>query len=436
MAYTPAGFPMLFVVLVLSFLTSIADSTKPMVRDDAWKSVVIEQNGQVVELNEALFDKSGEPTVRDGGDSLIALDSAGGFSDEIKKLQDDVQQIVNTSFADGKVTDEVKMLATFMSTLVVDLQNRIDKASQDGVSMLGTVYGQFQVCEDTRGTAEQVQNVKALAYTNYSTAHKSCRHMEARKFTKHAQCVDALAPLVALQEDKTAAFHLAQASADNVGNHKQGAELEDFGHEPTLDYITRLAKSFEDLHADFTDKLAAKDTATQNADGQAAACDQNLTAHETNKKDCDKTQEDMDNSACAYALKINSVCDAHTACIAATQYQYTTAVSAAQGASKLRQDEYEASDRIECMLRVLTESTGGTVDKTQIDACSNYPVDVDHLVLEITESPVASMCVKATPHGTTTFPCNDAYKAKEYKDYPLEAPVQECSVCSALAIQQ
>lgn len=122
-------------------------------------------------------------------------------------------------------------------------------------------------------------------------------------------------------------------------------------------------------------------------------CDPILEDEKKKAEECNDKDEDKKGKLCAFYTTVKGICKAFEDCNAAARLAYENAKAKIIIQVADRKVEWEALERIKCMLGAFGTSEDGTTSKSTINACRKADHDTSHLDITFHELPPPVECL-------------------------------------------
>merc|ERR1740129_1415579 len=139
------------------------------------------------------------------------------------------------------------------------------------------------------------------------------------------------------------------------------------------------------------------------------------------KQECHGKQTALESATCSYVSKVNSTCESFATCANTLADSFDTQKLSVETLEQQRKVEWNATERLLCLLDVYGSS--GDVDATKLQTCQHIADNTSHLNLVYPTIPRPSPCAALLPH-----PCDADYTQAEYGG--LDAPAGKCTPCA------
>jgi len=304
---------------------------------------------------------------------------------------------------------------------ILQMQDSIRAAHTSAQQILTNFDGDFSGCSTAKSTGESeatsLENIKK----GHSDDHKACRTAEKSAHDQFSSCESNLNNM---QGAKDSSCQLYANAARTPGC---GAIAPNPG-ETWKSYVTRAATWFESerdsyLHKEEvcnndTAKLQAQTTTCTGSDGSGGQ----KKEHEDKKDECDATQSQLETATCSYVTKVDGTCESFASCQNTVVDGYEAQLTGIQTLEHQRQVEWNATERLLCMLGAY--GADGSVDATKLQTCQLIGDNTSHLNLVYpTAASRPGSCPDLLPH-----PCEADYISQEYSG--LHAPAKACTPCA------
>lgn len=143
---------------------------------------------------------------------------------------------------------------------------------------------------------------------------------------------------------------------------------------------------------------------------------------EDKRQECDDFQGQLESATCAYVSKVDDTCESFATCTNSLVDALDGQVAAIQAAETQRKVEWNATERLLCLLGAY--GADGGVNASRLQTCQHVAENTSHLNLNYpTPTARPSPCPDLLHH-----PCGDDYTAEEYGG--LDAPAATCTPCT------
>jgi len=295
-------------------------------------------------------------------------------------------------------------------------------AHKESQKELDKLIAQVHNCDKARNTAFGGVNKQLKQYKKFSPLHKSCRGLEAVKFTSSTACHEELQDKKKIKDLKCSEF--AEVAA-KVGNEQANAQIVKKGASESVDsYVRRItatvcggAKGKGGMLYIFLMHKARCNKASKEYKKMKKSCIHKRKAYVGKKTECNNLQDQMDYSACQRTVLVKDACEGYAECYQTKLGAYEEAMHAVRKEEKDRKSEWRALKRMDCLISSFLD---GKVSDHEVTACKKKAYDTNHLIINYPKIPKLRMC--SVPD---LYPSTPAYKRAEFSPLPALAKGKE-----------
>lgn len=330
-----------------------------------------------------------EPLAQDANaeiDSEIGKLTSNAASDW--KSAEDVEHVVlnmlNSSVTPG-MADLVGQIGAMIEN---DMKPKVLKEHNDTVALLEQLFAAFKTCTTQRSTAEETGNLDDLqnAAKGAKSNVDSCEQEKEGMKGPVQECNETLPVLDQLADSDCKAKDEAEKNPDAMICDPTVADSYET-------WINRLEEYFEGELGHVAEKVEKCDNATKDAAKKKEECDPILEDEKKKAEECNDKDEDKKGKLCAFYTTVKGICKAFEDCNAAARLAYENAKAKIIIQVADRKVEWEALERIKCMLGAFGTSEDGTTSKSTINACRKADHDTSHLDITFHELPPPVECL-------------------------------------------
>jgi len=304
---------------------------------------------------------------------------------------------------------------------ITQMQDSIRAAHTSAQQTLTGFGDDFVGCNTAKTTGESEAASLDTTMRGHSSAHATCRTQQRSAHDGHTACETTVASM------QIAADTSCQLYQDSMREPGCGAIPPNPG-ETWESYVTRAATWFADERDSFMHKKEVCNNATAALDAQRLTCvgtdgsGGQQREFEDKRQECDDIQGQLESATCAYVSRVDDTCESFATCTNSLVDALEEQVADIEALETQRKVEWNATERLLCMLGVY--GADGGVNATRLQTCQHHADNTSHLNLSYpSPTPRPSPCPDLLPH-----PCGDTYTAQEYGS--LDAAAGTCTPCT------
>jgi len=312
------------------------------------------------------------------------------------------------------LADLVAQIRPFIS----QMQGSINVAHDSAQQALTKLGSDISGCNTAKATGDAEASSLDTTRQSHSNDHKSCR---TRQKTANDDLASCQVTLTALEEAKKSSCQLYEDAKKTPGCGGIPATA----GETWESYVSRAATWFVQERDTFMNKKDVCNNDTAKVDDQRTLCSGASATlkkvFDDTKQECHDKQTKLESATCSYVSKVNSTCNSFATCANTYADSFDTQKSSVETLENQRKVEWNATERLLCLLDVYGSS--GDVDATKLQTCQHIADNTSHLNLVYPTIPRPSPCAAISPH-----PCDADYIQAEYGS--LDAPAGNCTPCA------
>jgi len=316
------------------------------------------------------------------------------------------------------LTDLVDQIKPFIR----QMQDSINNAHSSAQQNLNNMGSGFTGCNDAKSSGDAQAADLENTTSSHSRDHKACRTRQKTADDNYNACDSTL------QAEKGAKDSSCQVYEDSKLEPGCHAIPPNDG-ETWEQYVTRAAIWFPQTRDTFLHNKEVCENNTKKWEDQRDIClGPNGSGGGLKKilddttEECDGIQHSLETATCSYVTKVRTVCEAFGVCVNTLADSFDSQKQGIEELEHQRQVEWNATERLLCLLDVY--GADGGVDATKLQTCQNIADNTTHLRLTWpTPTPRPAQCADYLPH-----PCNPDYTQQEYAG--MDAPAGTCTPCS------
>jgi len=158
-------------------------------------------------------------------------------------------------------------------------------------------------------------------------------------------------------------------------------------------------------------------------------CKNNTDQNTEHKANCSAKQDHFEQDFCAYASKLEDVCNAQTSCRARTVGARNMTHAAVNVAEKARKADVQTAHRILCLFKVF--EANNTHKTSTLQACLNQSVSTSAYDVTYHSIPDPVACEKQADE-----PCQASWKLREYEQQAWFSKIDSMAACKPCPIPQ
>jgi len=302
------------------------------------------------------------------------------------------------------------------------MQDSINSAHSSAQQSLNTMGSGFSGCNDAKNDGDAAAAGLENTTSTHSGDHKACRTRQKTADDQYTGCDNTLQ---ARKGAMDSSCQLYESSKKEPGCHAIPPQ----SGETWEQYVTRAAIWFPQERDTFLQRKETCENDTKSWEDQRDVClGPNGSGGGLKKilddtvNECDGIQHQLESATCSWVSKVRAVCDTFGVCVNTLADSFDNQKQGIEDLEHQRQVEWNATERLLCLLDVY--GADGGVDATKLQTCQHIADNTTHLRLVWpTPTPRPLPCADYRPH-----PCNADYTQQEYNG--MDAPAGTCTPCS------